>query len=270
MRAKDADQLFKDLENLHVLSRNSEFLPDEFLVIESGLQQAIQAGILQDGRAQVQDEAAGLVVALLDPKPGDTILDCCAAPGGKALFAASRMRGMGEIIALDSVGSRLQALQRMAATQNLDSIIQCIPSDARLFCQNAAATGDTFDKVIVDAPCSGTGVLSKRADMRWRRKEIDMKVLCQLQTELLDYAAQVVAPNGILVYSTCSIEPEENERIVDKFLAQHPEFELEHGAPILNIKAKGCLNRRGMLQLFPHTHETDGAFGARLRRKMES
>jgi 16S rRNA (cytosine967-C5)-methyltransferase len=255
----------EEMEALGVVAAPSAYLQDEFVVVESGLQSIIASGMLKRGDAQVQDEAAGMVVAMLHPEPGDTLLDCCAAPGGKTIFSAARMKGDGSITAIDAVESRTGAVKNAAAKQQYGSMITCITSDARQFCDNAALTGDTFDKVLVDAPCSGTGVLAKRADLRWRRKESDLRTLTSLQAECLNSAAKVVKPGGILVYSTCSIEREENMDIVERFLAEHPDFELVSGSTLGCIPER-CLNESGCLQMLPFRHRTDGAFAARFVR----
>ncbi|KAL4519360.1 hypothetical protein Ndes2526A_g00448 [Nannochloris sp. 'desiccata'] len=289
----------------------SKYLPNEFLVIESGLQAVLSSGMLTKGQAQVQDEAAGLVVAMLDPRPGEKILDCCAAPGGKTLFAAARMNKQGRIVALDLSTARLRAVAATARAQGIlkrdsfkkitnatdktpfetgvdlsapdttttvtfpfpttaseDEFLQCVPQDARQFCGNSAAAEDYFDRVLVDAPCSGTGVLAKRADLRWRRQPEDLAVLCTLQSELLSSAAQVVRPGGLLVYSTCSLEAEENENIIASFLHSDlgSEFVVEPPPESACVPSE-CLSEQGMLRMLPHVHGTDGAFAARLRKK---
>ncbi|KAI8109342.1 hypothetical protein M9434_000626 [Picochlorum sp. BPE23] len=255
------------LSGVEATFRPSQFLPHEFIVVESGLQNIIRSGMLAEGNAQVQDEAAGMVVAMLHPEEGDAVLDCCSAPGGKTLFSAARMNSKGSIIALDSVESRLGAVRNAAAKQGYDSIVQCIASDARQFCENSALSGDHFDKVLVDAPCSGTGVLSKRADLRWRRKEEDVKTLVTLQLDLLHAASKVVRPGGYLVYSTCSIENVENIEVANAFLQKHEDFELVHGSTVPGIPLE-CLDEHGCLQMLPHRHGTDGAFAAKFRKKM--
>jgi 16S rRNA (cytosine967-C5)-methyltransferase len=210
------------------------------------------------------------VVAALDPKPDERVLDCCAAPGGKALFAASRMQGQGSLVALDVSEGRLRAVQATARRQRVPkSFLTCVAMDARQYCANAAASGELFDKVLLDAPCSGTGVLAKRADMRWRRKEEDLAQLCELQQGLLEAAALVVRPGGVLVYSTCSLEKEENEDMIESFLQSHPEFQLERlaEAELASALPPSCIGEDGALRMLPHRHETDGAYAARLRRR---
>ena len=258
--------------------KKSKYLGDQhFIVIESGLQQFLASGVMSQGKAQVQDEAAALVVLLaLNPQPNDTVLDCCAAPGGKTLFAAALMQYHGRLVALDSSNSRLKAVYNHAKRQGIDTdrFLTCVPQDARQYCFNAAASDDYFDRVLVDAPCSGTGVLAKRADLRWKRSEEDLNVLCALQRELLLSAAVPVKPHGgVLVYSTCSLEREENEDQIEWFLNHTEignEFVLDHilNSDNSNALYKECVSEDGVyLKMMPHVHGTDGAFAARLIRK---
>ena len=265
VRVKDVDASLESMRELGADVEPSRYLPKEYIVVKSGLQHIIAGGLLQKGLAQVQDEAAGMVVAMLNPQPHESVLDCCSAPGGKTMFTAARMSGNGTIVALDAVESRLRAVKHVASNHGYDSIVKCVVSDARQYCDNASLSGDVFDKVLVDAPCSGTGVLAKRSDMRWRRKDSDLKVLVSLQLELLSAASKVVRPGGFLIYSTCSIEREENQDIVREFLDRHTNFELIPGSAIEGIPHT-CLDEHGCLQMLPHRHGTDGAFAARLQR----
>jgi 16S rRNA (cytosine967-C5)-methyltransferase len=241
----------------------------------------------------VQDEAAGLVVAMLDPQPGETVLDACAAPGGKALLAAARMRGRGLLLALDASRRRLASLRRAAEGREHGGVLRTRAADLRdfatqRFVPHAAPSEEEraamerggggggsdperrhpwqYDRVLLDAPCSGTGVLSKRADLRWRRTPADVRQLAGLQGELLDAAAALVAPGGLLVYATCSLEHQENQAQVAAFLQRHPGFQLEAPPPSAGVPTQ-CLDARGCLAMLPHVHGTDGAFAARLRRR---
>ncbi|KAL4423617.1 hypothetical protein ABPG77_009204 [Micractinium sp. CCAP 211/92] len=292
---KSVQGMLLRLSELGVKARPSKFLPDEFIVVEQGMQALLASGLVQDGEAQVQDEAAGLVVALLDPQPGERILDACAAPGGKTLFAAARMRGRGSILAMDAAASRLAALKETARRQGYSGCVRTLARDLRRYARAAAAAAadaagggagaaqeapeeggsgarqaydwasPPFDRVLVDAPCSGTGVLAKRADLRWRRTPQQLEQLVGLQAQLLDAAASLVVPGGLLVYSTCSIERAENEDQVAAFLARHSEFVLEPPPTAARLPAE-CLSSDGYLTMLPHVHKTDGAFAARLRR----
>jgi 16S rRNA (cytosine967-C5)-methyltransferase len=163
----------------------------------------------------IQDESAGLVGSLLAPQPGDTVIDLCSAPGGKALHAAEQMQNKGRIIAVDKYDVRLnlvkQAAERLGAT-----IVETVEGDATEIALEAA------DKVLVDAPCSGLGTLSKKPDIKWKRDSDDIVKLNVTQKAILNHAATLVRPGGVLVYSTCTVEPEENQNIVNAFLEAHP------------------------------------------------
>uniref|UniRef100_A0A0E0ET65 SAM-dependent MTase RsmB/NOP-type domain-containing protein n=1 Tax=Oryza meridionalis TaxID=40149 RepID=A0A0E0ET65_9ORYZ len=202
----------------------------------------------------------GLVVSVVDPQPGETIIDCCAAPGGKTLFMAARLLGQGKIWALDINKGRLRILMEAAKLHNLDAMISDIHADLRLYAKETTAK---FDKVLLDAPCSGLGVLSKRADLRWNRQFEDLEELMCLQDELLDSASMLVKPGGILVYSTCSIDPEENEHRITAFVQRHPDFvpQSVHGY----VPAE-FVTDEGFYSSSPTKHSIDGAFAARLVR----
>jgi 16S rRNA (cytosine967-C5)-methyltransferase len=233
---------------------------DDVLVVER-LQPVLASGLVRDGRAAVQDEAAALVVRVLDPQPGETILDAAAAPGGKTLYAAARMRNEGRLIALDVHGGKVGLLEEAAAAHGA-RIVEPVAADLRV------ATGrpglkEAFDRVLLDAPCSGLGVLARRADLRWNRSEDDLATLARLQDELLDAAAVAVRPGGLLVYATCSVEPVENEERVAAFLARNGAFSGEDVGALVPDEMR---TPAGHYAAFPHRHGTDGAFAARLRR----
>jgi 16S rRNA (cytosine967-C5)-methyltransferase len=209
----------------------------------------------------VQDESAGLLVQLLDPQPGETILDGCAAPGGKTMAIAGRMGGDGTILAVDAKEERLNLVTEAAEAQGAADMVEA--EAAELQAVAARPEPPQADRVLLDVPCSGLGVLAKRADLRWQRAPEDLDELTALQDDLLDAAARMVAPGGVLVYSTCTIEPEENEERVEAFLERHPDFELE---PAPDALPADVVTDEGYLATLPHRHRTDGAFGARLRR----
>ena len=214
--------------------------------------------LLKEGRVAVQDEAAALVVHLLDPQPGELVFDVCAAPGGKALYAAARM-GRGHIVASDAHAGRLRLVERAAEAHGLAHLIETLHADV----EARAASGDLADAVLLDAPCSGTGVVSRRADLRWNRSEADLVGLAGLQTLLLDAAARLVRVGGRLVYATCSMEAEENEEQIVAFLRRRPDFRLESAAGRV---PSAFVTEEGHYAALPHVHGTDGAFAARLAR----
>jgi len=211
---------------------------------------------LDAGRMTVQDESAGLAAALLDPSPGDSVLDLCAAPGGKTLAIWRRLEGKGQVTAVDVDGHRLQRLAENVHRVGAEAI-QVVEADATAF------KGEKYDRVLADVPCSATGLLRKQPDLRWRRKSHHIGLQHALQHEILDHAAELVKPGGVLVYSTCSILPSENIDIVQAFLKTHPDFLREDARGFL---PESVVGEHGDLETFTHIHETDGAYAARLRR----
>jgi len=211
----------------------------------------------QDGLVSVQDASASLAVMLASPSPGMYVLDLCAAPGGKAVQIAELMKNQGTVVALEKYESKLRFIEENAQRSGV-TIVQPIQGDARQFTSETLA-----DLVLVDAPCTGMGTLSKKPDIKWRRDLDDIRKLSVKQREILDHASTLVKPGGSIVYSTCSIEPEENSEVVAWFLERHPEFELDRAEN--HLTADVCSD--GFLQTFPHKHKSDGAFGARLTRK---
>ena len=240
--------------------RESKLLED-FIVVEKGLQNVFSLGLIQDGRCSVQDVSAGLVVHLMDPKPGERVLDVCAAPGGKFYYAASRMGYEGKLVALDASRNRMKALEK--GTRNFPETL-AIETYSQTFEEwSEQNSGMDFDKVLVDAPCSGSGVLAKRADLRWRRTEQDLSEMIEIQARLLDHAKNHVKVGGCLLYSTCSIDREENSMQVQKFLSENKNFRLEENSVQV---LEESVRLDGFLQTFPQEHGIDGAFAARLTR----
>lgn len=246
------------LDEHDVVNVGSPYL-DGYLRLKR-LQPLVQEGLLDDGDVAVQDESAGLVIRLLDPQPGETIIDGCAAPGGKTMAIAAIMGGEGTIHAVDSNESRLGLVDDAASKQGAAGMIETEAADLTELAQRAEPP--TADRVLVDVPCSGLGVLAKRADLRWQRSPDDIGELAGMQDELLDSAASLVKPGGLLVYSTCTIEPDENERRIEAFLDRHEEFELERADEFV---PEDVVSSEGYLKTLPHRHRTDGAFAARLR-----
>lgn len=246
---------FQDrLHELGVAAEPGRYLPDVRRV--QSIQPLLREGLFKEGICMVQDEAAGLVVRLLDPNPGEKILDACAAPGGKAFFAAQLMHDRGEILALDVHEGRLRLVQRGARELGI-RIVRTFAADLRAFRPTAK-----FDRVLLDAPCSGLGVLAKRADLRWNRRPEDFAGLTTLQDALVDAAARSVRPGGILIYGTCTIEPEENEERIRAFLKRSEAFEVESAREFLPPE---LVTKEGFYASLPWRHGIDGAFAARLR-----
>jgi len=210
----------------------------------------------QQGWFSVQDPGAGIATVLLDARPGERIIDLCAAPGGKTTFLAEMSRDQAAIFAVDLNRSRLKLIRQNLRRLGLSSV-QLIQADGTIF------STEPVDKILVDVPCSGLGVLAKRVDLRWKRTPDQLKQLTQVQLKLLNNAARLLKPGGVLVYCTCTIEPEENEHIVRRFLAEHSEFRID---PAGNRVPAEFVNEQGFVATLPHRHHIDGSFAARLMK----
>jgi 16S rRNA (cytosine967-C5)-methyltransferase len=216
------------------------------------------------GRFTVQDEASQLVVGLLDPQPGERVLDACAAPGGKTTAIAERVGKSGSVLALDRHSRRLDLVRRAARRLQLGRV-ECVAFDATRGLEEVAPEGG-FDRILVDAPCSGLGTLRRNPDARWRVRHTDPERLAETQRALLRQAARVLRPEGVLVYSTCTLLPEENEAVVEAFLRESPDFELA-SVPEAPEEVRELMEPDGILRCWPHRHDTDGFFAARLERR---
>jgi 16S rRNA (cytosine967-C5)-methyltransferase len=216
------------------------------------------------GRFTVQDEAAQLVVALLDPQPDELVLDACAAPGGKATAIAERVGDGGRVLAVDRHARRLDLVRREARRLGLAGLIAVERDATRALAELASER--RFDRVLVDAPCSGLGTLRRNPDARWRVSPRDPARLAETQRQLLASAATCLRPGGVLVYSTCTLLPEENEAVVSAFLHEAADFALAPPAAIPE-EARAVVGDDGFLRCFPDLHDTDGFFAARLERR---
>lgn len=212
--------------------------------------------LYQRGFFVVQDESAGLAVQLLDPRPGERVIDLCAAPGGKTTMIGELMRNAGEIVAVDRYETRLQLVRNACQRLGIANV-QAATADA------ATLAVPPADRVLVDAPCSGLGVLAKKPDAKWKREPEDIVRLVALQNSILSHAATLVKPGGVLVYSTCTLEPEENIDLVRSFLSAHPEFSLEPAGAFVNPQV---VHADGYVETFPHRQGMDGSFAVRLKR----
>jgi len=196
-------------------------------------------GSFRDGWFYIQDPSTLLAVRELGAQPGETILDLCAAPGGKAMFIAQQMDNHGRLVAHDAFADRLKLIEENGKRLG----VTCAEVTATFNFQPA-----TFDRILVDAPCSNTGVMRRRVDLRWLIQPHEIERLRGTQLTLLKQAATVLKPGGVLVYSTCSLEPEENTQLVKQFFSEHSSFKLESER-----------------QLLPFADDVDGAYVARLK-----
>jgi 16S rRNA (cytosine967-C5)-methyltransferase len=210
-----------------------------------------------EGWWTIQDSSAQLVTHLLDPQPGEIIIDACAAPGGKTTHIAELMQDTGTIYACDRTANRLKRLKENTARLQMKSI-QIRTGDSRNFPEFI----DLADRVLLDAPCSGLGTLHRRPDARWHHTPENIQQQSQLQSELLANAATFVKSGGILVYATCTIHPLENERVVRSFLSNNPRWQIE--PPTIDLPVKP--SPEGWVKVWPHRHQMDGFFMVRLKQ----
>lgn len=216
----------------------------------------------QEGLFSIQDESSMIVAHLLDPKPGMNVLDACAAPGGKTTHIAELMDNQGRIIANDLHEHKERFIQEQANRLGI-TIIQTMSGDALDLLQHDIGT---FDRILLDAPCTGFGVIRKKQDIKWNKQLGDIKTISYLQYQLLSNVSKLLVPGGKLIYSTCTIEPEENEKLVQRFIQENPQFQLDETIvmDLPSERLKKCIKTPGMLQILPHDFGTDGFFIARI------
>jgi 16S rRNA (cytosine967-C5)-methyltransferase len=219
----------------------------------------------EEGHFTIQDEASMLVAEVVAPQPGWRGLDACAAPGGKTTHLAELMNNRGHILACDIHAHKVDLIRDHAARLGI-TIIEARQADARKLVVSEPA----FDFVLLDAPCSGLGVIRRKPDIKWSKEAENIEPLIDLQRELLDAVSRMVRPGGVLVYSTCTLEPRENEEQMRSFLARHPAFRPDEKLPRLlpETVVEHCWVEAGMVRLLPHQLETDGFFIARMIKQI--
>ncbi len=254
------DDLLAELRERFPNATPCPFAPFGIRLGESGNAAADPA--FREGRITIQDEASQLVTHLLDPQPGDRVLDTCAAPGTKATAIAERVGKKGVVLALDRHPRRLGLVTRDARRLGLENIRVAVQDAAESLEDLTAAP---VDRALVDAPCSGLGTLRRNPDARWRIRPEDPARLASLQLAILKSAAAVLRPGGTLVYSTCTITKEENEAVIDAFLLDAPDFSLVEPERLPNF-LRPLVDARGFLHTYPHRHQCDGFFAARLEK----
>jgi 16S rRNA (cytosine967-C5)-methyltransferase len=215
------------------------------------------------GQFTIQDEASQIVIDLLDPQEGESILDTCAAPGTKATGIAERIGPDGSVLALDRYLQRVGLIERDTRRLGLHNL-RSMERDATQPLGDLAPP-EGFHRILVDAPCSGLGTLRRNTDARWRVSPDDPTKLAAIQLALLNSAAEVLRPEGVLVYSTCTVTREENEAVIHAFLATHPDFHLCPQEKLPN-SLQPLVDEEGFLHTYPHRHQCDGFFAARLEK----
>ncbi len=215
---------------------------------------------MKQGLITVQDESSMLVAAALDPQPGWTVIDMAAAPGGKSTHLAELMENEGRVIAVDIHPHKIELIDQNAARVGA-AIIQGVSMDAR---EVGERMPERADAILCDLPCSGLGTLARRPDARWRKTLADVEALVPIQRAILESAAKALKPGGVLVYSTCTIHPMENQELVEAFVAEHPEFRFDDIWAHLPASISREGQAMGYVQLLPHIHGTDGFFMCRM------
>lgn len=214
------------------------------------------------GLFTVQDEASQLVTWLLDPQPGERVLDACAAPGGKTTHIAQMMKDEGEIVAVERESARMAHLRENVSALGLRSV-RVVNADVTELADPLTFDQILFDRILLDAPCSATGVIRRNPDVKYRHKAADLLLFREKQLHLLKTVSRFLKKEGTLVYAVCSTEPEEGEQVIDEFLKTDREFRIiDAGRPFLKEFLAG-----GILRTFPHKHNMDGFFGAALCRR---
>jgi 16S rRNA (cytosine967-C5)-methyltransferase len=232
-----------------------------------------------EGAFYVEDEAAQLVPPLLDPQPGDIVLDACAAPGGKSTHLAALMHNKGIIYAVDRKETRLDVMRSNCRRLGVHIVVPIV-GDIRQplewvpmietvrppSVKKASAGEPSIDRILVDAPCSGLGVLRRHPEAKWRIREQALPRHQALQCQILEAVAPRLRPGGVLVYSTCSTEPEENQEVIERFCRAHAEFKRESIVPWLPPAAQGFVTEHGALSTMGNRFSMDGFYAARLRK----
>lgn len=216
----------------------------------------------REGLFTVQDEASQLVALLLDPRPGERVLDACAAPGGKATYLAELMENKGTVLACDVAGKKLRLVEEGAQRLGI-SIIETKEMDAA-----AGPELPLFDRILTDAPCSGLGVLRRNPEGKWWKTAEDVERLAAAQRRIVESLAERLRKGGVLVYATCSTSRSENEDVIDYFLSRHPEFVIEDVRMIL-AGSEDFATPEGYFRSWPHRHGMDGFFAVRLKKVVD-
>ncbi|HSA06265.1 MAG TPA: 16S rRNA (cytosine(967)-C(5))-methyltransferase RsmB [Candidatus Gastranaerophilales bacterium] len=249
------ENLLKLFEEKNIKFEESLFSKNCIIVKESGNIKSIPG--FEEGLWVVQGESSSLVAEILAPEQDDKVLDFCAAPGGKTTHIAALMKDKGKIIAVDISSDRIKRINQNCKRLDINSIHTVVGNAEELKFK------EPFDKILIDSPCSNTGVFAARPDARWQKNSKDIEKLCELQMKILKNAACQLKSGGILVYSTCSIEHEENEGLINRFLQENEDFKPESfklGSAFENAECSG------MLQILQSRYQIDGFFIAKLKK----
>ena len=226
-----------------------------YIRIKSGLRNILFSNIYSKGHIFVQDRAAGAVVEALDPLPGDTVLDVCAAPGTKSIYIYEKMKGEGKLFSCDINQSKIDNAVKQTKQLGMD-----------IDWKRMDASTDNYpmaDKILIDAPCTGTGVIARKPDIKWRRNSSDIEKFTLLQKKIINNVSRFLKKGGVIVYATCSLEDQENWNVVRSFLKFNPDFKLES---VERKIPEQWLNSNKCLETFPPRDNVDGMFAAKIKK----
>lgn len=259
------EEMLRLMEEQGLAASASPISPDG-IIVHSGGNMALTSWY-RDGLVSVQDESSMLVAEAVDPQPGMSVLDCCAAPGGKTCHMAEILEGSGEVVANDIHPHKAKLIEDHADRLGLGNV-RALSGDAMKL--SGRFPPESFDRILLDAPCSGLGVIRRKPDLKWAKTPGDVEEIAGVQEGLLDAVSGLLKPEGILVYSTCTIEPRENAEMVRRFLNRHPEFALASEEPA-GWERRPLAEAAGRvaegLQILPQDFHSDGFYIARLRKR---
>ncbi|MEK4565379.1 16S rRNA (cytosine(967)-C(5))-methyltransferase RsmB [Alkalihalobacillus sp. FSL R5-0424] len=253
------EALLDQLAEEGIEARPAELTEDGIIIVKGAV---FESPAYLSGLMTAQDESSMLVARALAPEEGMKVLDTCAAPGGKTTHLAERMNNQGEVLALDLHPQKVKLIKQQASRLEL-SIIEAQALDARKLVDHT----ERYDRVLVDAPCTGFGVLKRKPDIKWAKSEKDVQQIATIQKDILQAASTCVSIGGLLVYSTCTVDKDENEETVKAFLAENPQFSLD--ASLKDRLPKALDSDRftdGMVTVLPQDHHSDGFFITALKR----
>jgi len=251
--------LMKELKEEGICAKEAEL--GHFLLLE-GVRNIEELKEFQEGKFTIQDEMAGYIPEFLNPQPNEKILDACSSPGGKTTYMAELMKNQGEIIAWDLHEHRIKLVDRAAQRLGIH-IIQTKIKDATIYEEEY---NQHFDKILLDVPCLGIGVIKRKPDIKWKRKEADIIEITKIQEKILENCSKYLKSGGKMVYSTCSILKEENEEMIYRFIKNNPDFEIEEIYDIKENFVKKFVKRNKFIQIYQND-KTDGFFICKMRKK---
>ncbi len=256
------DQVLSAFTEAGITAEPIAYLPDGIRVAQ-GAGEISELPKFKEGWWSVQDASAQLVTYLLDPQPNEIIIDACAAPGGKTAHISDRLKNTGKVYALDRLANRLKKVDQNTSRLGITNV-QTVEIDAREFDASKVLKGKC-DRVLLDVPCSGLGTLHRHADARWRQTPEEPYKLANTQSEILERATTWLKPEGVIVYSTCTLHPAENEEVITKFLENHPEWHIV--GPNSDNPAAHFVSDQGWIKVLPHEHDMDGFFMVKLQKQ---